>query len=262
VTTPPAVEQIVIRKCAGTMEFHACVNLQKEVWSFSDTDLVPMHLFVVAEEIGGQVIGAFDGSKMVGFVVSFPGARSYPSAPRSYLHSHMLAVLQSYRNRDVGRRLKLAQRQDAIERGFELIEWTFDPLENKNAYLNIVKLGAIVRHYSVNHYGESSSPLHLGLPTDRIIAEWWLKSNRVTTLLESGKQPSFPLVKQINVPAQIYSWRTSETDLPKAAAVLERNREEFAQGFSQGLAVLGYERDQAGHGSYLLGHWDENPSLV
>ena len=256
--TPPAADQVVIRKCQGTGEFNACVTLQKEVWKFEDADLVPMHLFVVAEEIGGQVIGAFDGSEMVGFVLSYPGARIHLGAPRSYLHSHLLAVSPGYRNRDVGRRLKLAQRQDAIERGFDLIEWTFDPLEIKNAYLNIVKLGAIVRRYSANHYGDSSSPLHRGLPTDRIIAEWWLKSNRVKGLLESGKQPSFQPVRQVNVPGQIYSWRNSETDLPKAAEVQKRNREELVQAFSQGLAVLGYKRGEADNGSYLLGHWDED----
>ena len=195
---------------------------------------------------------------MVGFVLSFAGARIHLGVPRSYLHSHLLAVSQSYRNRDVGRRLKLAQRQDAIERGFNLIEWTFDPLEIKNAYLNIVKLGAIVRRYSANHYGDSSSPLHRGLPTDRIIAEWWLKSNRVKDLLQSGKQPGFQPVRQVNIPGQIYSWRSSETDLPKAAEVQKRNREELVQAFSQGLAVLGYQRGEADNGSYLLGHSDEN----
>jgi predicted GNAT superfamily acetyltransferase len=262
VKTSSTVEQIVIRKCKGTEEFNACVDLQKDVWKFADAELVPMHLFVVAEEIGGQVIGAFDDRELVGFVLSFPGARPYTRGPRSYLHSHLLAVRENYRNLHLGRRLKLAQRQDAIDRGFELIEWTFDPLEIKNAYLNIVKLGAIVRRYSVNHYGDSSSPLHRGLPTDRIIAEWWLKSNRVTNLLESGEQPSFQAVQQINVPAQIYSWRSSETNLPQATEIQTRNREEFLQAFSRGLAVLGYNRDEASNGSYLLGSWDEKWSYA
>ena len=255
--TSPAVEQIVIRKCQGTEEFHACVDLQKDVWRFADAELVPMHLFVVAEEIGGQVIGAFDQGELAGFVLAFPGARPHSQGPRAYLHSHLLAVHESYRNSHVGRRLKLAQRQDAIDRGFELIEWTFDPLEIKNAYLNIVRLGAIVRRYSVNHYGDSSSPLHRGLPTDRVIAEWWLKSNRVMNLLESGRQPSFQAVQQIKVPAQIYSWRSSEVSLPQAAEVQTRNREEFLRAFSQGLAVLGYDRDEESNGSYLMGRWDE-----
>ena len=254
------VEQIVIRNCKGTQEFDACVEVQKDVWKFTDIELVPMHLFVVAEEIGGQVIGAFDDNKLVGFVVSFPGVHPRAEGPRPYLHSHLLAVRESYRNSHVGRRLKLAQRQDAIERSFDLIEWTFDPLEIKNAYLNIVKLGAIVRRYSVNHYGGSSSPLHQGLPTDRIIAEWWVKSNRVTNLLESGQEPDFQTIRRISVPAQIYSWRSSEADRPKAAEIQTRNQEEFLSAFSQGMTVLGYNRDQDSNGAYLLGHWSEEQS--
>lgn len=251
-------DQILIRHCTGTKEYETCVELQQEVWKFSDAELLPMHLFVVAQEIGGQVIGAFAGDELVGFVISFPGVHKDLHGPRPYLHSHLLAVRDRYRNAHVGRRLKLAQRQDAIERGFDLIEWTFDPLEIKNAFLNITKLGAIVRRYSVNHYGGSSSPLHRGLPTDRVIAEWWLKSRRVTGLLESHRQPAFEVVQQVDVPAGIYTWRQSDSDQPKAAEVQTRNREDLLHAFSQGLAVLGYSRDQDSNGSYLLGYWDEN----
>ncbi len=250
-------DQILIRHCQGTKEFETCVELQQEVWKFTDVELVPMHLFVVAQEIGGQVIGAFDGQQMVGFVVSFPGVHQHPLGPRAYLHSHLLAVRNRYRDTHIGRRLKLAQRQDAMERGFDLIEWTFDPLEIKNAYLNIAKLGAIVRRYSVDHYGNSSSPLHRGLPTDRVIAEWWLKSRRVTNLLESNKDPGFEVVQRVDVPGAIYAWRQSDSDLPKAADVQTRNRDELSRAFSKGLAVLGYGRDKDSNGSYWLGHWDE-----
>src|SRR6202012_2433270 len=106
-----------------------------------------------------------------------------------YLHSHMLAVLPEYRNAGLGRRLKLAQRDDALSRGFDLMEWTFDPLEIKNAYFNLERLGAIARRYNVNQYGITSSPLQGGLPTDRLVAEWWLKSKRVEQLLANGKYP-------------------------------------------------------------------------
>ena len=91
----------------------------------------------------------------------------------------MLAVRNEYRNAGLGRQIKLFQREDALARGFELIEWTFDPLEIKNAYLNIERLGAIARRYNVNQYGITSSPLQGGLPSDRLVAEWWLKSKRV-----------------------------------------------------------------------------------
>src|SRR5579864_6317011 len=142
-------QEIKIRKCAGIEEFRACVSLQKEVWKFEDADLVPLRMFVVADKVGGQIIGAFAGDALVGYVFGVPGTR----AGHSYLHSHMLAVSEDYRNRGLGRTLKLAQRQDAVERGFEMIEWTFDPLEIKNAWLNITKLGAIARRYYENHYG-------------------------------------------------------------------------------------------------------------
>ena len=252
-TTAPAVERITIRKCESIEEFKACVALQKEVWNFDDVDLVPLRLFVVGQKIGGQIIGAFNDAELVGFAFSVPGARG----GRSYLHSHMLAVRDSFRNYGLGRRMKLAQRSDALKRGFELIEWTFDPLEIKNAHLNLVRLGAVARRYSVNHYGESSSPLQGGLPTDRLVAEWWLKSNRVVNLLDRGQPPQFHTENTIAVPAEIYAWKASATDRSKAAEVQKRNRQEFLRLFPQGFAALGYETDAAGNGKFLLGRWDE-----
>jgi len=244
---------IAIRECKGIEELNACVALQKEVWKFDDVDLIPLRMFVVSQKIGGQVIGAFEGDRLVGFAFSIPGSRS----GHAYLHSHMLAVRDAYRNLGLGRRLNLAQRDDALQRGFELMEWTFDPLEIKNAHLNLVRLGAIVRRYSVDHYGASSSPLQGGLPTDRLVAEWWLKSKRVVNLLERGQAPQFKIEKKIAVPAQIYAWKASDGDRGKAAAVQARNREEFLRALPQGLAALSYERDAAGNGAFLLGRWDE-----
>ena len=239
-------------------EFRACVALQKEVWNFSDADLVPLRMFVVADKVGGQVMGAFEGDAMVGFALSVPGTRS----GHVYLHSHMLAVRTEYRNGGLGRRLKLMQREEALSRGIELIEWTFDPLEIKNAYLNIEKLGAIARRYNINQYGITSSPLQGGLPSDRLIAEWWLKSKRVESLLKDGTRLSFHSETSIGVPGQIYEWKASAENRGKAREVQERNREQFLQAFGAGLAVLGYERDAAGNGQFLLGHWDENWSYA
>ena len=248
-----SAESIVIRKCHQLDELRTCVALQQEVWNFSDTDLVPLRMFVVAEKVGGQVIAAFAENEMVGFALSVPGFR----AGHSYLHSHMLAVRKQYQNAGLGRRLKLSQRDDALARGFELIEWTFDPLEIKNAYLNIAKLGAIARRYTVNQYGLSSSPLQGGLPTDRLVAEWWLKSKRVETLLQAEKPGHTETSMKISVPAQIYDWKASLATRNQAKDVQDRNREQFLKAFAKGLAVLGYERDRQGNGNFLLGRWDE-----
>jgi predicted GNAT superfamily acetyltransferase len=247
-------DSIVIRNCQGLNELRGCVSLQKEVWGFTDAELVPLRMFVVAEKIGGQVIGGFEGAELAGFALAVPGVRG----GRSYLHSHMLAVRKKSRNAGLGHRIKLFQRSDALVRGFELIEWTFDPLEIKNAYLNIEKLGAIARRYTVNQYGITSSPLQAGLPTDRLVAEWWLKSKRVEDLLSQGIRPQFQTVKTITVPAQIYEWKASAARREQAKEVQDCNREDFRQALLEGLAVLGYERDAKANGKFLLGHWREN----
>lgn len=249
---------IELRRCYGIEEFRACVALQKEVWNFTDAELVPLRMFVVADKVGGQVMGAFEGSVMVGFALSVPGTRT----GHIYLHSHMLAVRKEYRNSGLGRRLKLLQREDALARGIELIEWTYDPLEIKNAYLNIEKLGAITRRYNINQYGITSSPLQGGLPSDRLIAEWWLRSTRVGSLLEEGKNSAFREEGSISVPAQIYEWKAAAETRLQAQQVQERNREQFLRAFAHGLAVLGYERDAEGNGKFLLGRWDEKWSYA
>jgi len=246
-------DPILIRKCGGLEELRECVALQKEVWGFADIELVPLRIFVVAQKIGGQVMGAFQGAELVGFAFAIPAVRS----GHTYLYSHMLAVRKRYRDAGLGRRLKLFQREDALNRGFELMEWTFDPLEIKNAYLNIEKLGAIVRRYNVNQYGITSSPLQGGLPSDRLVAEWWLKSRRVEHLLHTGERLGFETAKKISVPAQIYDWKSQPETRARAQEIQNHNREQFLETFSDGLAVLGYERDSEGNGKFLLGKWDE-----
>ena len=239
---------IEIRNCRGLEEMRACVALQKEVWNFTDIELVPLRMFVVAEKIGGQVMGAFQGGDMAGFAFSIPGFRN----GRSYLHSHMLAVRPEFRNAGLGRRLKLAQREEAITRGFDLMEWTFDPLEIKNAYLNIEKLGAIARRYHINQYGITSSPLQGGLPTDRLVAEWWLRSMRVEALLETGVKPQAETRMTIDVPAEIYAWKANPETRGLAQEVQDRNRGLFLKAFEGGLSVVGYEKQ----GKFLLGRWE------
>lgn len=247
-------DSLVLRKCQGLEELRACVHLQKEVWNFTDIELVPLRIFVVAEKVGGQVMGAFEGRDLVGFAMAIPGFR----AGHPYLYSHMLAVRKDYRNAGVGRRLKLLQREDGIARGFALMEWTFDPLEIKNAYLNIEKLGAITRRYNQNQYGITSSPLQGGLPTDRLVAEWWFKSRRVECAVRGHAKPGFETLQAISVPAQIYEWKASPATRERAQEVQSRNREVFLKVFGSGLSVLGYERDKEGNGKFLLGKWDES----
>jgi predicted GNAT superfamily acetyltransferase len=182
-------------------------------------------MLVVATKIGGQLLGAFDRERMIAFCLSIPGLK--PEG-KVYLHSHMLGVLPEYRNAGVGRELKLRQRDDALARGIDLIEWTFDPLDLKNAYFNIERLGAIVRRYLRNQYGISSSLLHGGLPTDRCVAEWWIAKPR----------PSAEVTERIEVPAGIEQARAQQ---PRIA-------NDFERCFALGLTVIGIDGT-----SYLLG---------
>ena len=246
-------DRIQLRNSTDVEEFRACVALQKEVWGFADNELVPLRIFSLAPKIGGQVICAWDGATLVGFAFSIPGIRNR----QTYLHSHMLAVKADYRNSGLGRKLKLFQREDAIAHGYELIEWTFDPLEIKNAYFNLERLGAIARRYNINQYGITSSPLQGFLPTDRLVAEWWLTSKRVESLLSRGEQPAFNEEMRIEIPAEIYAWKAQAETRQKAAEVQLRNREQFLKAFSQGLACLRYGRDENGSGVFVLGRWDE-----
>jgi predicted GNAT superfamily acetyltransferase len=172
---------ITIRSCHGIEEFEACVRVERQVWKSQDIDVVPIPLFVVAAETGGQVLGAYHGANLVGFTLAIAGWRDR----KPFLHSHMTAVLDSHRDRGIGRRLKLFQRDDAISRGISLVEWTFDPFIIKNAYFNFILLGAIARRFLPNAYGITTSPLNGHLPTDRLIAEWHLRSDRVSRVLAS-----------------------------------------------------------------------------
>src|SRR6202171_425899 len=188
---PEAHSDISVRHCHGIQKFEACVCLEREVWRSADIDVVPIPLFVVAAETGGQVLGAFHGDDLVGFTMAIAGWRNR----KPFLHSHMTAVSDAYRDRGIGRQLKLFQRADALARGILLIEWTFDPLITKNAYFNFMRLGAIAQRYVPNAYGITTSPLHAALPTDRLVVRWHLRSPRVLRVL-AGKPPTPALAKR------------------------------------------------------------------
>lgn len=267
---------IEIRSCQGMDELEACVQLQVETWGYDESEMIPRKTFLLAQKIGGQVLGAFEtagtegqrdrGTKksapeLIGFAMSLPGIKSiergivsnsYPR-PMPYLHSHMLAVKEGYRNRGIGAELKREQRREALERGIRHMEWTFDPLQIKNAFLNIHRLGAISRCYRENFYGVSSSRLQGGLPTDRLLAEWELQSPRVLSHLDGRPAVESAVEERILVPASIEQWKANERDRERALAVQMENRSKFQQAFARGLAVLGFSRDADGNGVYELG---------
>ncbi len=236
---------VEIRALTELDEFQRCVELQKIIWGFEDVDVVPLRLFVVAMKIGGQVFGAFDAQVMVGFVMAVPGYRN----GRIYMHSHMAAVLPDYQSRGIGRQLKLKQREDALGRGIDLLEWTFDPLAFRNAHFNIERLGAVMRRYVRNQYGRTTSPLHGGLPTDRLVAEWGLATPRVEAVVRGEKVAHPADAERIHVPAALHE--VKKTDRAAAEKMQSEVRQQFEDWFGRGYAVIGFESDETG-GTFLL----------
>ncbi len=235
------IDALTIRPCHTIEEFERMVELEIQVWAFRERDVVPSQMYVVASKIGGQVLGAFVGEQMVGFVLAYPGIRD----GMPYLHSHMVAVLPEFRDFGIGRRLKLAQREDALARNIPAIEWTFDPLQTRNAYFNICRLGVIARRYLVDVYGSTSSPLHAGLPTDRLVAEWHLESQRVIEVLAGRKAASSQGTEHVHVPAENAS--------PESLVEMqEQVRRRFHELFAAGFVVTWFEREEGGGGSYVL----------
>jgi predicted GNAT superfamily acetyltransferase len=226
-------DRIEIRHCATNREYEECVRLEHVIWG--EEISVPLPIFVVAHHTGGQVIGAFQEDKLVGCTLALAAVR----ADKPFLHSHMTAVLPDFRDRGVGRRLKLFQRQDALKRAIDLIEWTFDPLDLKNAYFNLVRLGAVARRYIPNCYGVTESPLHAGLPTDRLFAEWWLNSERVKAILADDPPPVKDSAERVTLPGNLAEMR--ERERPAAARVQATAREQFQKWFASGYVATGVE---------------------
>ena len=244
---------IVIRACRGIEEFEACVRVERAVWKSADIDVVPIPLFVVASETGGQVLGAFEHNELVGFTLAIAGWR----ARKPFLHSHMTAVLDGYRDRGIGRRLKLFQREDGLARGIGVIEWTFDPLITKNAYFNFMRLGAIVRRYQPNAYGITTSPLHSAIPTDRLVAEWRLRSSRVRRVL-AGKRATPAFSKKavrITIPAVLEELR-NRNDPAGAMRIQSKARAEFLKWLGKGYAATAVAPGKLGV-DYILEPWSE-----
>jgi predicted GNAT superfamily acetyltransferase len=248
--TQPVATDFVIRSCDTLAELEACLDLQRQVWGYTDADLVPVSILIVARKTGGHVLGAFDDDRLVGFTLGFSAHHS--GTP--YVHSHFLAVLPDYRDRGVGRALKLQQREHCLRQGIHIIEWTFDPLEIKNARLNIARLGSIIRQFIPNAYGVTSSHLHGNLPTDRLVAQWHLDSQRVrATLAGNPPQPAATAVK-ISLPLDIGQMRQDD---PAAARAIQTNlRRDFEHHFSRGYAVTGFQIEGT-IASYLLEPYED-----
>jgi predicted GNAT superfamily acetyltransferase len=228
------VSSFVIRHCEGLDDLAQCVDLQKMIWGYADIDIVPLTSLVMASETGGHILGAFDNDKIVGFVLGYVGLRR----AASYIHSQMLAVLPSYRDRGIGRQLKLRQRKECLRNGLDLIEWTFDPLDVKNARFNIGRLGAIVRRFLPNLYGVTSSHLHTSLPTDRLVAEWHLASPRVKSIL-AGHPPQQEARGLVSFPANIATIRTK--DLAEARGIQDSLRSKLTDYLNFGYSVTGFK---------------------
>ena len=180
---------IVIRDIESFDEMREVETLQKDVWEFSDLDVVPRTILVASKEAGGVLIGAYDGPALVGFVYGFPG---YEHGQVTH-HSHMLAVRPEYRNLNLGFKLKLAQRDRVLSRGIERITWTFDPLQSRNAYFNFAKLGVIADSYRVDFYGATTSSFLHQAGTDRLWVTWLIDSERVRERLGNEERAeTFP----------------------------------------------------------------------
>ena len=239
------ISHVSIELCTTLDELRQCVDLQRAIWNDTDEDLISPTILMVANKIGGHVLLARDGPRAVGVALAFPGLRG----DLRYLHSHIVGVIPEYQNRGLGRQMKLKQRELALGIGIPLMEWTFDPLIVRNAYFNIVRLGAVIRRFHSNLYGVTASPLHGGLPTDRLVAEWWLSSIRVDSALAGTAPIPASDAVQIVVPAEMEDWKNSGS--PLAAEVQADLNTEFQERFAQGYAVTGF-RMKDRKGTYLL----------
>jgi predicted GNAT superfamily acetyltransferase len=243
-------DDISIRECTSVDEFDQCVRLQREAFGLPDLELSPRRHLIVARSAGGFTLGAFDGGRMVGYVLNQIAVRRSPvtDAEETCGYSHMMAVAKEYQNRGVGARLKWAQRARVAGEGRRYIRWTWDPLQSRNAHFNLNRLGVVVRSYAENYYGTDYSTVTgtfaepLGLDSDRLVAEWQLDAPRVEALAR-GAAPE-PLGEPRASVAIPPNWSALVREDPTAARVeLLRVRAEFQTALAAGLVCAGFERD-------------------
>jgi len=177
------VDDALIRPISDIVTLRRLEELQQRIWAGPERDVVPAHQLLAAAAAGGVVLGAFArDNEVIGFCYGFVGQRQ----GRLLLYSHMTGVIEQWRGRDVGFRLKLAQRQEALARGLAWMVWTFDPLQSTNAYFNLHRLGAEARRYHVNYYGEMPDELNRGVESDRLEVDWFLRSPHVVRRMDSA----------------------------------------------------------------------------
>ncbi|MFP5263219.1 MAG: hypothetical protein ACLGJB_15060 [Blastocatellia bacterium] len=244
---------VTIRECVSIDDFRQCIELERAVWKDDDIGIMPIRLYMISKACQAPTIGAFDaGGRLVGFVHTMLALVGKDVV----YHSHLAAVVEDLRHKDIGYRMKLAQRQFALKAGISLIIWTFDPLQSRNAHLNINKLGAIIRRYEVNYYGEGlSSIFDSGVPSDRVFAEWWVASPHVEAAL-AGRRPRVPAGSPfVVIPDDIGVVRACSVD--DHLQWRYRVREDFLRHINSGLIVRGFERDPQNAESRYLFAGDE-----
>jgi len=235
---------VTIQPIDDVANMRAVEELQKEVWGIPDIEVVPLTQLVAAKEAGGTLIGAYDADVLVGFVYGFPSFE-YGQAAH---HSHMLAVKTAYRNLDLGRKLKLAQREQVMAQGITVMTWTFDPLQSLNAHFNFRKLGVVADRYLPDFYGaEAASFLHQ-TGTDRLWVSWWLTSAHVKRTI-SGDRTDLPGDISIEIPGDINSLQ--QQDSRSALKWREETRSAFTEAIAAGYKVVGFVREKDA-GRYLL----------
>jgi predicted GNAT superfamily acetyltransferase len=235
-------DEIEIRECTSIEDLSQCVALQREVFALPEIEISPVRHFVVTRHAGGFALGAFAGKKPVGFVLSV----SAFFGNERFFYSHMMAVKKDFQSYGIGTRLKWAQRSEALRRGVNFIKWTFQPVQARNAFFNLEKLGAIVRSYEPNFYGtdystSSDQEKNVGLDSDRLFAEWHLNDDKVKRLA-NGEEFSCTkkVVKTIEIPADWNALVRENSE--RAVAEQWRVKEEFQAAFAQNLIGRGFER--------------------
>jgi predicted GNAT superfamily acetyltransferase len=183
------MDKVHIRPLQSLEDYQACVEIQRVVWGHADLDITPVHHFCISVETGAILLGAFVGKTLAGYVYSFPAV----FGKKHCQHSHHLAVLPEFQGYGFGKKLKWAQWGEAVKRGYKLITWTYDPLQARNANLNLHTLGVIGRTYLDDFYG-CTPALKLGdrIPTDRLLVEWAITSRRVEARMEGKHAPLDP----------------------------------------------------------------------